>query len=91
MQGPEGPANYVIQKEYDIDYYYRPLPTTNYPPCEMPGITSSVCVPKEVVEESTEFCFEVNYPTICVPVEHFLWPLWTIDEKDFQINTLVAG
>ena len=32
--------------EYDFDYYYRELPPTPYPMCEIPGITQSMCIPK---------------------------------------------
>ena len=47
--GPDGPASYIIKKPFDIDYYYRKLPVTDFPSCEMPGITSSICVPKEEI------------------------------------------
>lgn len=47
----ENSANYIIKKPYDIDYYYRKLPSTNYPTCENPGITSSICVPKDEVKD----------------------------------------
>ena len=88
--GPNPPENYIIKKQFDIDYYYRKLPSTEFPACENPGITSSICVPKDEVQDLTPFCHDVNYDFICVPVEHFLWPLWSIEEKDYQINKLVV-
>ena len=56
----------------------------------MPGVTSSLCIPKDDIANLTVFCHEVNYPFVCVPVNHFLWPLWTIEQKDYEIHTKVA-
>jgi hypothetical protein len=86
----EDPVFYIEFKEFDIDYYYREVPRTPFPACSLPGVVSAICVPKEFVQEETEFCYEVNYPTVCVPVQHFLWPFWTIARKDFIIQEQVA-
>lgn len=57
----------------------------------MPGITSTICVPKEAIADQIKYCYDVNYDFVCVPVEHFLWPVWSIEEKDYQINSLVMN
>ena len=79
--GWDGPV-----EEYDKDYYFRPRDNVNYKPCQLPGVTSSVCVPRDDLKNDTQFCWEVNYPNICVPLKHFLWEEWTISEKDFVIE-----
>jgi hypothetical protein len=66
------------------------LPPTDYPACDIPGVTTAQCVPKEFIEDETEFCFDDNYPFVCIPVDHFLWPLWNIRQKDFKIQEEVA-
>ena len=58
--------------------------------CELPGSAMSMCAPKEYARNSTKFCHDVNYEHICIPIEHFLWPTWTVERKDFEIETQVA-
>ena len=94
LEGDEKPDDDVVYQikdaEYDIDYYYRELPPTPYPMCEIPGITQSMCIPKEDLKEQTPFCFDDNYEFVCVPIEHFLWPLWTIEQKDYEIQEKIS-
>lgn len=89
VEDPNG-VFFIEDRKYDIDYYYRKLPPLLYPTCVMPGITSSLCIPNDDLKDLTKFCHEVNYPSVCVPVEHFLWPLWTVEQKDFEIEEKVA-
>ena len=73
-------------EEYDEDYYNRPRESLGYKSCDLPGVEKSICMPKDDLQNITEFCYGSNYPTICVPVKHFLWDDWTIREKDFVIE-----
>ena len=79
-------------KEFDNDYYYRKLPPTPFVTCVLPGVAMAMCAPKDYEElrNATKFCNDVNYSHICIPIEHFLWPTWTVERKDFEIETQVA-
>ena len=68
-----------IAETYDNDYYYRKLPPTPFVSCDLPGTSMAMCAPKEYTSESTLFCNEVNYDFICIPIDHFLWPTWTLE------------
>lgn len=71
---------------YDVDYFKREAMDDMYKECFVPGVTSAVCVPREVIKDETEFCYETNYPYVCVPLKHFLWPFWDVKEKDFLVE-----
>ena len=36
------------------------------------------------------FCSNDVYPNICIPIPHPLWPDWTLNAKDFMIQTEVS-
>ena len=75
---------------YDVDYFTREPEDDTFKECFVPGVTSSVCVPKDHIKNQTEFCWDVNYDYVCVPVKHFLWPNWDVSEKDFLIEEKVS-
>lgn len=81
---------YTGNLEYNVDYFYRPPEDDTYKECKIPGVTSSVCVPRDVIANETEFCYDKNYDFICVPVLHFLWPFWTVAQKDFEVQEKVS-
>ena len=75
--------DYTGNIPYDVDYYRRVPEDDTFKECFVPGVTSSVCMPKELLANRTVFCNDVNYDYVCVPVNHFLWPFWDVEEKDF--------
>ena len=81
---------YTGDLEYNVDYFYRAPEDDTFKECKIPGVTSSVCVPKQHIAKQTPFCFEPNYEWVCVPVTHFLWPFWNIAEKDFTVQEKVS-
>jgi hypothetical protein len=62
------------------------MPESDNKNCYIPGVEEAKCFPSVVVANLTSFCHDVNYENICIPIDHFLWPLWTLSEKDWQIR-----
>ena len=66
------------------------MPESSYKSCKIIGVEEAKCFPKEVIANETTFCHDVNYENVCIPIDHFLWPLWTLKEKDYLIREQVS-
>ncbi|CAI2383328.1 unnamed protein product [Moneuplotes crassus] len=53
-------------------------------------VNTAKCISSSEVITQLSFCGSDVSGDICVPLEHPLWPEWTIEKMDFEVHKFVA-